>query len=436
MITSARKLNALSAQREVLLCIIPLIVLTLAMSNKPGLLFVTVFHVASMCSIICAAWLFWNAAGNKIIATSTVSLLLIARVLQLFVDSLILTYIYYIPYTIVFFGVGALIFRDYRTLIVRQICWLVGLCLVIELLQISGFQIFQSISNYHSTDGGSSDHVWFVKWEEISGSANAQLRPVGFTHANNVTSQLLVLFYGFVIIPLTKKKANRFSACVWLLVLGTACALSGAKLVIASVLVLSIVAIYLQRKSPGRAFAGMCCVIFAYILYWICFPGLFIYNYNLDLIGFNALLRIENANQIVGIPWSNYLMDYLQQFNTGDYIGVRSVETTLEHYNRELDGSLHAKTTAAMTGMAQLLSIWGYLIGLILVIGILWKRRYHKVCFCLSREAKHSMFLTATACVLCTFGGPFLGTNYFLIFVSMGVYPLSSVLLRSTHSAC
>jgi hypothetical protein len=335
----------------------------------------------------------------------------------------VLEAIYFVPYSILLLGVGAKMLRDYPLLMLRQIRWICAISIVLSLMQIMGVQWAQSLTNFYWHNGGATESYLFVRWSDLLPVSGIQMRPVGFASANNVVSQYLLFFYAFGILWFADKKQHFRSPLMWLFIISFACALTGAKVVLAGIVLINIAALTIAKaKNKLHLFRVLLTTLFAYFCYFLLFPGLFVYNFNLDLFAFNFMLRLSHLMNYadIHIPYAETIFLFVSQFQTGDYIGQRSVVSTLKRYD-----------ATVMTGIGTVINYFPVIMSACLLLAPFWITRLHKLARGTYVDMQKVPFIMLVAAVASSMGGPFLFTSYFWFFFSFALYPLSVLLLRN-----
>jgi len=403
--------------------LLPLLVLSVTFSSKPVYPDVWLHQIISSTFIICAIIVFYRSCRKNIILKFGIPIsLVLLRLLRFgYGDaSGVLEAIYFVPYSILLLGVGAKMVRDYPLLMLRQIRWICAISIVLSLMQILGVQWAQSLTNFYWDIGGSTESYLFVRWSDMPPASCIQMRPVGFASANNIVSQYLLFFYAFAILWFADKKQEFQPLLMWLFIISFACALTGAKVVLAGIVLINIVAVTIAKgKNRLYLFRVFVTIFLAYFCYWLLFPGLFVYNFNIDLFAFNAMLRLSNLINFADIPYVETVLLILSQYQTGEFIGQRSVISTLEKF----DGT-------AMTGIGSVISYFPVIISAFLLLAPFWITRLRKLARGPYVDMQKVPLIMLVAAVASSAGGPFLFTSYFSFFFSFALYPLSVLLLR------
>lgn len=408
--------------------LLPLLVLSVTFSGKPVYPDVWLHQIISSAFIICAIIVFYRSCRKNIILAFGVPIsLVLLRIIrfQYGEESGVFEAIYFVPYSILLLGVGTKMVRDHPLLMLRQIIWICAISIVLMLMQIMGVQWAQSLTNFYWYNGGSTESYLFVWWSDLPPASGIQMRPVGFASANNVLSQYLVLFYAFGILWFADKTQRFKPPLKWLFIISFACALSGAKVVLSGVVLINIAALLIAKKeSKLYLFRVFLTTLFAYFCYFLLFPGLFVYNFNLDLFAFNSMLRLSQLIHLVDIPYAGDILNFLSQFQTGEYIGQRSVMLTLKTFE---DRAL------IITGIGTVAVFYPVIISICLLVAPFWITRLRKSARGHYVDMQKVPLIMLVATVAGSMGGPFLFTSYFWFFFSFALYPLS-VLLLSQHS--
>jgi len=394
-------------------------------SSKP--IFTTlVFHqIISSTFIICAIIVFYRSIRNNILRFSIPTAVVLLRILRLIYGdgNGVLETIYFVPYSILIIGVGTKMFRDYPYLMLRQIKWICAISIILSIMQIMGVQWAQSLTNFYHLLGGSAESYLLVRWSDLPAISGIQVRPVGFAHANNALSQFLLFFYAFSILWFADKKLRFKPPLKWMFIISFACALTGAKLVIAGIVLINITALLIVKPSNKLyLFRVFFTVFISYVCYWFLFPGLFVFNYNFDLFAFSSLLRLASIMHVAEIPYAEKIYSFFSQYQTGDYMGSRSVINTVGISGDDISG---------MTGLGLIINDLTIIIFTFLLLAPFWLTRLRKLARYPNKLDMHKLpVIMLVAGVASLGGGPFLYSSYFWFFFSFALYPLSVLLLR------
>ena len=401
--------------------LLPLLVLSVTFTSKPA--DVLLHQAISSTFMLVAIIIFYRACVNKLFAMGIITALVLLRVLRFVYgsESGQLEVIYFVPYVVVLLGVGAKMIRDYPLLLLRQITWICAISALLSLMQIMGVQWAQSLTNYYWIEGGADDPFLFVPWSDIALQTGLQARPVGFASANNIVSQYLLFFFAFAMFWRVSKRNYFRPPAMWLFIISFACALTGSKLVVVGIVLITIVAFLIAEKTAYlQVFRTFLLTSAAYGLYWFLFPGLFIYNLNLDLLSFNMMVRIVNILTTTEVPFVGNVLQFLSQYNTGAHIGDRDVLSTV--------GMLEG---AQISGIGSIMNYyWIVLFAFAFLIPV-WLVLLRRLCegpYIAMKKLSIVMFIAA---LTSTAGGPFIFTSYFWFFFSFALYPLSVLLLKN-----
>jgi len=315
-------------------------------------------------------------------------------------------------------GVGTKMLRDYPLLMFRQIAWISVISIILSFLQIMSVQWAQSLTNYYWYKGGGDYSYLFVSWLDLPGVSGLQIRPVGFSSANNITSQYLSFFYAFTFLWFTANNGRYKPSLMWAFIVAFACALTGAKIVVLIIFLVNIMALLIvkQKILVFRLFLVTC---LAYFCYWLLFPGLFVFNFNLDIFAFNAMIRVTDLLLRTEIPYSEYILSYLSQYQTGEFIGRRSVLGTV----KQLGGN-------TISGVGSIIEYIQILVMACLLLLPFWIFRLRKLTNSFFVDTKKLPFIMLMAVIGSALGGPFLFTPYFWFFFSFVLYPLTVLFVK------
>jgi len=335
----------------------------------------------------------------------------------------VLEIIYLVPYSILLIVVGTKMVREYPLLMLRQIVWICAISIILSLMQIMGVQWAQSLTNFYWLEGGTTESFLFVRWSVSLPVSGIQMRPVGFASANNVVSQYLLFFYAFSILWFADKKQRFRPPLIWLFIISFACALTGAKVVLAGIVLINTAALIIAKaKNKLYMFRVFLTTSLAYLCYFLLFPGLFVSNFNIDLFAFNMMVRIAHLTSLANIPYAETIYKYISQFQTGEYIGQKSVMNTLERYG-----------STTMTGIGKVINYLPVLMFVCLLVAPSWIIRLRKLARGPYVDIQKLPLIMLVAAICSTGGGPFLFNSYSWFFFSFALYPQSVLLLRNSQ---
>ena len=407
--------------------LLPLLALSVTFSSKPVYPDMLVHQAISSAFIVCSMVVFYRACRHKLLAVGIPLAMVFLRIARIGVGDAnqAAEVIYFIPYIILMLGVGAKMLRDYPLLLLRQMVWICAISIVLSLLQIMGVQWAQRLAAIYVESGGAAggaEHYLLTSWSELTSESSLQLRPVGFAQANNVGSQYLLLFYAFTISWFAENRQRFRPPILWLFIVSFACALTGAKVVVGGI-VLGNIAALMFFPQKLRIVRIVLVTGFAHFCYWLLFPGVFIYNFNIDLFAFNAMLRLADLLGHDDIPYLKDVFVFLSRYQTGDYIGQRSVAGTLD------------MLTDSVSGIGSVIYYLPFIVSTAVLLAPFWISRLLKLArtpYVNTRKMPIVMLVVAVASAA---GGPFLFTSYFWFFFSFALYPLSVLLLRKPRAA-
>ena len=163
-------------------------------------------------------------------------------------------------------------------------------------------------------------------------------------------------------------------------------------------------------------------VIFAYFCYWLLFPGLFVYNFNIDLFVFNSMLRLVSLMEVVEIPFGESILAFLSEYQTGNHIGQRNVMKTM------------MALPTVITRVGLIVNYLIYIIPALFLIFPFWLNRLHMCTGSTNVDMEKLPIIMFVASVASMGGGPFLFSTFFWFFLSFSLYPLLIVLLRKRRT--
>jgi hypothetical protein len=242
--------------------------------------------------------------------------------------------IYRAIYVVVVFFAGSSMVLKNHTSLLRQMYWLSGLSIIISLLQIFGVLWAQELGSAISWKGAGNYPVLFQAYSEDFNPAMSQFRPDGFSHANNLTSQLLLFFYAYSYFFATFSTGLTKPVFRWLFIITFAGALTGGKVFVFGIFMINLFTfIFLRKDNIEKVFFSLILTLFAYLLYFLLFPGLFLINFNYQLFISNALDRIANIILLHDLNTFSLLIDssILEASNSVDAISGLAYLSTLRN---------------------------------------------------------------------------------------------------------
>ena len=413
--------RTVSIKLSVIHWLLPLLVLNVMFTSKPGFLDALLAQLFSLLFMLSAGFVFYRSVANRTLAIGVPSILFFFRILRyIYGDEGLELILYFVPYSIILVTVSARMVRDYSPLLLRQMVWICVLSAALSLMQIFGVHWAQSLTNFYWSTGGSSEQYLFVTWSDLPNIAGIQSRPVGFASANNIVSQYMIIFYAFTIGWIAWERSPRRLRWISVFIISCACALSGAKLVVVGIIIThSIAWIVSKTENRLRVFWIFTAPLGAYGLYWILFPGLFVRNYNLDLLAFNLMIRIADLDARVAMPWVDGAVAFLSRFNTGVYVGDRQVLEALER-----------SEGTTISGIGSVIEHWELLLAGLALVALVWVMRVGRVTAGPDADRRGVAVVVVVGMFVGAMGGPFLFTSYFWFFAGFGLYPVAVALLR------
>jgi len=401
---------------------VPLLAFNATFSSKPIFPDILLHLILSNSLIIVSMIIFYQACKNKVIAISIPALVIVLRLARYGeAGESILSTIYFVPYSILFIVVGTKLFKDYPVLVAKQIVAICVISITLSFLQIIGVQSAQSLTNFYYKTGGTSNFYLFVNWDNLPEIETIQVRPVGFSQANNVVSQYLLFFYAYVAGLYLKAERYLRPPLFWLFIISLAGALTGAKVVIASIIFVNL-ALFILCNRVKMAIKISIVSSSAYAIYYLIFPGLFVYNFNIDLFAFNAMVRVKHMMLSGGYEYLSWVISVLSEFNTGQYIG-----------NKSVDEAVATIKDVNITGIGTIVEYLRYIIPVILIAVPFWAYKLKLLPVHLYINIKRTPILMGLASLASTAGGPFIFTPYYWFFSSVVLFPITLKLIKDSY---
>jgi hypothetical protein len=364
------------------------------------------------------ASLFIRSFRYRELAVVLVSLLIVIRVLIQLTDApAVITNCYFVGGIVLMVFAGLSVFLKIPALLLRQMYWLAAISVIISLLQIHGVPWAQEFGSAIDDNGLSAGRVWFQGYEVVchESAPLSQARPDGFTHANNLTSQLLLMFYAFCFYCFTAETGLPKASSAGLFVIAFAIALNAGKVVVLGIILIWLTSLVLGNVRKKRLLLAIAITLGAYWLYGVLFPGIFILNFNPDLFVYNASGRIINfgvmANTEIFVPFA----DLVKSLGTGRYIS-------------EIDflllNNLAAGYSVAYSGIGTMIPYLPVILVGVFVTAFLWKSEAWRLDRLGMANLRSGSVIMSVALLASVFGGPFYRTVWFVFFLSLAIAPL------------
>ena len=319
-------------------------------------------------------------------------------------------------YAIITIVAGACLLLSKPVLILRQMYWLSVISVVMSLLQMHGVSWAQDFGSAIEWKVPGDWPVLFERYSLDFKYAMSQSRPDGFTHSNNLTSQLLLFFYAYAFFHYSFRTGLARLPRGWFFIICFACALNAGKVIVLAMLMIHAVAWLVPKKPDRRLLLRSLGVTFsAYLLYFILYPGLFVANFNLDWFIFNAMGRIINLQAITGITTFQPLVDLLSDWFSNEYLGIENPERWL----------LDLDTLESFSGIAFMIDYLMLIVPGAIVGGILLLRSLRRLDHLPIRHMRYFVMIMLCASIGSIFGGPFVTTVWFMFFLSFSLVPLT-----------
>jgi len=306
---------------------------------------------------------------------------------------------------VIFFAGSSMVLKNHTSLL-SQMYWLSGLSIIISLLQIFGVLWVQEFGSASSWKGTGNYPVLFQLYSEDFNPAMSQSRPDGFSHANNLTCQLLLFFYAYSYFFATFNTGINKPVYMWFFLITFAGALTGGKVFVFGILMINLFTfIFLRKDNIKKIFFSLILTLFAFLLYFLLFPGLFTTNFNYQLFISNALGRIENI----------ILLHDLNAFSP------------------LIDGSIleESNSLEPISGVAYLSTLDNASIFLFVAVFLfaLWVRRLRALKNDFIFNVRFLSIIMMVALISSLFGGSFCTSIWFFFFASMVFAPFTFPLL-------
>lgn len=397
--------------------VLPLLVCLAAFSSKTRFPDYELTLLFSWALFLTCAFLFIGTFRYRRMAVVLVSLLIVIRVLVQLIDApAVLMNCYLAGGIVVMVFAGLSVFLKIPTLLLRQMYWLAAISVIISLLQIHGVpwaQEFGSAIDYKKLSAG---RVWFQEYDVVfqESAAELQARPDGFTHANNLTSQLLLMFYAFCFYCYTTKTGLPKASSVGLFVLAFASALNAGKVVVFGIILIWLAALVLGSVRKNRLFCAVAITMAAYSLYGVFFPGLLLLNFNPDIFVYNASSRIINFGVMMKTEIFVPMADLVRNLSTDKYIQTHDI--LLQNYAVE-------DISEAYSGIGALAPYLPVILVGVCGAALLWKSEAWRLGRLRVANLASGSLIMSVALLASLFGGPFYRTVWFAFFLSLAIAP-------------
>jgi hypothetical protein len=370
------------------------------------------------------AFLFIRSIRYTAIAVVLVLFLIVIRVLIQASDApAAIMNCYFAGGLVVMAYAGLAVFLKVPTLLLRQMYWLSVISVIMSLLQIHGVVWAQEFGSAIGDKELSAGRVWFQVYDIVveESAATLQARPDGFTHANNLSSQLLLMFYAFCFYCYTAESGLLKASNAGLFVIAFASALNAGKVVVFGIVLIWLASLVLGNVRKKRLLLAIAITLGAYGLYGVLFPGLFILNFNPDIFVYNASGRIINFGVMAKTEMFVPLADLVRSLGTDRYIPTDDI--LMQNYAQE-------EVSEAYSGIGNLAPYLPVILVGVCVTAFLWKSEAWRLRWLRLANLRSGSLIMAVALLASVFGGPFYRTVWFAFFLSLVIAPL---LCRYNH---
>jgi hypothetical protein len=200
--------------------------------------------------------------------------------------------------SITFLG-GIIYANKHVNLIYKQVMIFAFINAIMMILQLSNAGDWTQFLSTESTSLFGEKQTYdllFLPYDQLADNYNViQARPSGFLRSNNILSGFVI--FGFALHFSREKKR------VWwgTLILCAMMVLAGARIIYLCYLFIILTIILGKNKFLiKKAINSLICLIILLFVYYIFFPGLFIYWWTWDGILFNIFIRINNIIDAIG----------------------------------------------------------------------------------------------------------------------------------------
>jgi len=361
--------------------------------------------------------------NNKLLAGIIVLTTVFLRCTLLVMPNIsIIVYLYNFLFALVVIFSGTCVFFKIPVLLLKQMFWFSVISILMSLLQINGVKWAQEFGSAISWKQTSNAEVLFINSSSLSWITATQYRPDGLTHANNLTSQLLLIFYAYTFyFYLFKLNLNKITSRS-MFSISFACALNGGKIIVFSVFfILAFTLIFHFKSNKQRLIRALSLTFAGYLLDFILFPGLFNLNFNSYLFFTNASGRVMNLSGYTNISGLKYFANFLSGF-----IDYRQYSSSFETQQMKA-----AANEDFYSGVAMLIPYLPLVIPSFIIVYQLWRKnlwRIDLIYFKKLRTFMSIMFITMASSI---FGGPFFSTIWFTFFISFVLLPITLPLMTN-----
>lgn len=395
--------------------VMPLLVGLAAFSSKERFPDYQLTHLIYWSLLIVFGVIFVQNFKHRQLALLLFSAVVIVRLLILpFPNISSLKYMSIFLYAIIVIFSGTCLILKKPILLLRQMYWLSIISIIMSLLQINGVLWAQEIASALDWKVPSTTPFLFQMYSPDLWGGSTQTRPDGFTHANNLTSQLLLFFYAYSFFFFSFKSDFPKPPAKYHFFIAFACALTAGKVIILGILAINAIAwLFLRKNNERLLFRTLVVTLTAYLLYFMLFPGLFILNFNSDLFIFNAMGRIINLSDIYGFSILQPFVDFLSGLSSNQYIDIHA-------QNALLMGTASEEAFSGIAFMAEYLPI---IIPSVIIVGLLWVIRLRRLDNLYIPNMRYCTYVMLVALISSVFGGPFVNTIWFSFFLSFVLVP-------------
>ena len=291
-----------------------------------------------------------------------------------------------------------------------------------SLLQINGVLWAQEIGSGLEWKVAGDVPVLFQSYMPDFWIPMSQTRPDGFTHANNLTSQLLLFFYAYGFFHFSINTSLTKPPLKWLFLIAFSCALSAGKVIVLGILMINAFAwLFMRTDNIHQLLRILAVTLAAYLLYFALFPALFILNFNLDVLIINIMGRVMNIQYMHDAIMLQAFYDFLTGLLSNNY-----QPSDIAYFNNYFQENF---SIDPVSGLSSLIDYWMTLVMGIIIIGpiwLRWLRRLRRFDNPYIRNIGYLMVIMLISLIASMFGGPFITTIWFVFFFSCVSFPFTS----------
>jgi len=391
--------------------LLPVMLVNMTVSENKWEIFGFSFAVPLYILTIVFAWYIVLKTRYSVLLFGMLLLAVTMRLMDLIASGDSFRYLSYIPLAWIYMMAGATIYGNTPKLLHKQLVVFLALCVPIMIAQILGVSqwvmvwdtsfLDNSLSSFTNDDVGKFKDIalyptLFVNLDDFQ-NVIGQARPAGLTHNNNVLSIFISLA---IALNIAIDRLSRLTLSDMFITL--AAVLSMSKLVFGTAILIYVGYIFFgSRQKKFISLKLILIFMFALVLYYLMFPGLFLSHFSVGRVMTSIMLRLVDLIGALG------LSDILP-----------SIAALGELYRPGAHYIIGEGYTLWATVLRSPYAI--YLIALIVIVLGLYYLRVRRI----NPRDAIVYKVTLLVCVFTQFSVPFYQQNSFQLIIGFALFPL------------